>query len=295
MYLEYTVTNNQYYNIKEIIKSHFNISDRLLTKLKKNQKIYLNNETTYVDKKVKIGDIIKIDLKFEETSSNIVPIKSNLEILFEDDWLLIVNKPSNMPVHPSMLHFEDSLSNIIQYYYNSINLKTKIRPVNRLDKDTSGIVIFAKNEYIQECLVQQMKLHNFKKEYYAILNGNINEKNQIINAPISRKENSIIEREVNPNGDIAISHLEVIKNFDYQQTQLAFVKFILETGRTHQLRVHSQYIGHPILGDTLYGFSSEFIERQALHAFKITFVHPIEKKICTFESPIPNDMEKIIS
>lgn len=295
MYLEYTVTNNQYYNIKEIIKSHFNISDRLLTKLKKNKKIYLNNETTYVDKKVKIGDIIKIDLNFEETSSNIVPIKSNLEILFEDEWLLIVNKPSNMPVHPSMLHFEDSLSNIIQYYYNSINLKTKIRPVNRLDKDTSGIVIFAKNEYIQECLVQQMKLHNFKKEYYAILNGNINEKNQIINAPISRKENSIIEREVNPNGDIAISHLEVIKNFDYQKTQLAFVKYILETGRTHQLRVHSQHIGHPILGDTLYGSSSEFIERQALHAFKITFVHPIEKKICTFESPIPNDMKKIIN
>ena len=295
MYLEYTVTNNQYYNIKEIIKSHFNISDRLLTKLKKNKKIYLNNENAYVDKKVKIGDIIKVDLKFEETSSNIVPIKSNLEILFEDEWLLIVNKPSNMPVHPSMLHFEDSLSNIIQYYYNLINLKTKIRPVNRLDKDTSGIVIFAKNEYIQECLVQQMKLHNFKKEYYAILNGNINEKNQIINAPISRKENSIIERVVNPNGDIAISHLEVIKNFDYQKTQLAFVKYILETGRTHQLRVHSQYIGHPILGDTLYGFSSEFIERQALHAFKITFVHPIEKKICTFESPIPNDMKKIIN
>ena len=131
--------------------------------------------------------------------------------------------------------------------------------------------------------------------YYAILIGNINEKNQIINAPISRKENSIIERVVNPNGDIAISHLEVIKNFDYQKTQLAFVKYILETGRTHQLRVHSQYIGHPILGDTLYGFSSEFIERQALHAFKITFVHPIEKKICTFESPIPNDMKKIIN
>ena len=157
MYLEYTVTNNQYYNIKEIIKSHFNISDRLLTKLKKNKKIYLNNENAYVDKKVKIGDIIKVDLKFEETSSNIVPIKSNLEILFEDEWLLIVNKPSNMPVHPSMLHFEDSLSNIIQYYYNLINLKTKIRPVNRLDKDTSGIVIFAKNEYIQECLVHIMQ------------------------------------------------------------------------------------------------------------------------------------------
>lgn len=295
MKLEYIVTqNNKYFNIKEILKCHFEISERLLTKLKRNQKILLNRSPAYINTSVKSNDFIQIDLDFEEESDNIIPKEIPLNIIYEDDGLLIVNKNYNMPVHPSILHFEDSLSNGVKFYFDKINLKRKIRPVNRLDKDTSGIVIFAKNEYIQESLIKQMKNSVFKKEYLAILDGHLNKQFGTINASISRKENSIIEREINPSGDLAITHFELLKNFEYNNQKLALVKFILETGRTHQIRLHSKYIGHSILGDTLYGSNSNLIYRQALHAYKVSFVHPITKKNLEFKIDLPSDMEKII-
>lgn len=195
-----------------------------------------------------------------------------------------------------MSHFEDSLSNGIRFYFKSIDLNKKIRPVNRLDKDTSGIVIFAKNEYIQESLVKQMKNKSFKKEYLAILEGHLENKIGTINAPIARKEESIIEREINTNGDTAITHFEVLKEFTSKRTNqaLSLVKFLLETGRTHQIRLHSKYINHPILGDFLYGNPSELINRQALHAYKVNFIHPISKENIILEIPLPKDMKDLI-
>lgn len=294
MKLNYTVTNNKYLNVKEVLKSHFKISDRLLTKLKKNQKIYLNHISTFVNAKLNLNDIIEVDLNFEELSNNIVPIKMNLDVIFEDETMLILNKSPNIPIHPSISHYKNSLSNGVQFYYLKNNIKTKIRPVNRLDKDTSGIVIFAKNEYIQEILIKQMKNKIFKKEYIAILDGFLEKSSGTINAPISRKENSIIEREINSNGNTAITHFNLIKNFKYENKKLCLVNFELETGRTHQIRVHSKYIGHSILGDSLYGNISSIINRQALHAYKISFIHPIFNTNCIFESPIPEDMKRII-
>ncbi len=298
MKLLYEVKDNKYSTIKEVLRDYFKISDRLLTKLKKNNHIFINDETKFVDYKINIGDKILVDLNFEEESENILSKKMNLDILFEDEALLIINKPANLPVHPSILHFEDSLSNGVKFYFETINLKTKIRPVNRLDKDTSGIVIFAKNEYIQENLINQMKNNTFKKEYYAILEGNIEKKSLKIDAPIARKTNSIIEREVNEKGISSISYLELIKNFKItyknKKLELAFVKYSLETGRTHQLRVHSKFINHPILGDTLYGNSSELITRQALHAYKVMFLHPITKEQIILNAPIPEDMNIIL-
>ena len=289
MDLEYKITNNKYDNIKQVLKEEFHISDRLLKKLKLNHQIFLNYipvNINYSD--LKIGNLISIVLDFEEEYDNIVPLKNNLNIIYEDNYLLVVNKPSNMPVHPSCNHFEDSLSNIVKYYFDCIGLKRKIRIVNRLDKDTSGIVIFAKNEYIQEALIQQMKNNTFKKEYLAILNGILEKNSDTISAPIARKENSIIERCVNfETGDIAITHYDLIKTIN---NKYSLVHFVLETGRTHQIRVHSAYIGHPILGDTLYGSSSNLINRQALHAQKVSFIHPITEKIMILEAPLPEDM-----
>lgn len=295
MKLSYKVIDNKYSNVKEVLKSYFGISDRLLTKLKKSKKIYLNNINTYTNTQIKINDLIEVILNFEEYSENIVPKKMDLDIIFEDESILVLNKTPNMPVHPSILHYENSLSNGVQFYYKENNIKTKIRPVNRLDKDTSGIVVFAKNEYIQEALIKQMKTKKFKKEYLAILEGFLKKDFGTINAPISRKENSIIEREINFSGDIAITHFKLIKNFEYENKKLCLVNFELETGRTHQIRVHSKHIGHPILGDSLYGSSSFIINRQALHAYKITFIHPISNKKYVFEAPLPNDINKIIN
>lgn len=294
MKLELKITENKYYNVKEVLKEYWEISDRLLIKLKKQQKIFLNGNPTYVDAILKNNDIVSVNLDFEETSENIVPTKMNLAIIFEDNFLLIVNKPAGIPVHPSISHYEDSLSNGIKYYFNLINLSKKIRPINRLDKDTSGIVLFAKNEYIQESLVKQMKKNIFKKEYLAILSGILNKKNGIINAPISRKENSIIEREINSSGDIAITHFELQKTFAINSQNYSLVKFILETGRTHQIRLHSKYIGFPILGDTLYGSASELINRHALHAFKVCFIHPITKEYITLEIDLPEDIKNLL-
>lgn len=291
MILQYKVIDNKFYNLKELLKVHFQISDNLITKLKKNKKILLNSEFTYLDHTLKKDDFVEINLDFEEVSENIVP-NSNIElnIIFEDDSILVVNKQPNIPIHPSINHFEDSLSNAVQYYFNSINLKRKIRPVNRLDKDTSGIVIFAKNEYVQELLIRQMKSNTFKKEYLAILTGNLEKNTGTIDAPISRKENSIIEREINESGANAITHYKLIKKLNYNNIPLSFVKFTLQTGRTHQIRVHSKYIGHPILGDSLYGKVSSIITRQALHAYKVSFIHPITKKNMQFEVLPPEDM-----
>ena len=207
---------------------------------------------------------------------------------------MIINKPPNLPVHPSISHFQDSLSNGVKYYFNSINLNRKIRPINRLDKDTSGIVIFAKNEYVQEALIKQMKDNIFKKEYLAILNGKFEHNTGTITAPISRKEGSIIEREININGENAITHFKLIKNFDKNGIALSLVKFILETGRTHQIRLHSKHLGHSILGDSLYGNFSNLINRQALHAYKVHFIHPISQKEINLEIDLPEDMKEIL-
>ena len=166
----------------------------------------------------------------------------------------------------------------------------KIRPINRLDRDTTGIVIFAKNEYIQECLVKQMKQGIFYKEYIAILEGVLDKNKDIIAAPIARKDRSIIERCIDKNGAKAISHYEVISSKD----NLSLVKFVLETGRTHQIRVHSKYIGHAILGDTLYGSETNLISRQALHAHKTSFIHPITKNKIEIIAPMPQDMLEIL-
>jgi 23S rRNA pseudouridine1911/1915/1917 synthase len=253
MKLSYIVSNNKYENIKQILKEEFAISDRLLLKLKSNQKIYKNGKVASVSSLVEKNDLIEVLMDMQEDNSNIVPTKMDLNIIYEDESMLVVNKPPFTPIHPSRAHFEDSLSNGVAYYFSKIQLQKKIRPVNRLDKDTSGIVIFAKNEYIQECLIQQMLNHTFVKEYIAIVDGILNKKEDTINLPIARKPNSIIEREVSQNGDCAITHYKVIE--ENKLYNLSVVQVLLETGRTHQIRVHFSHIGHPIIGDTLYRYS----------------------------------------
>ncbi len=291
MVLKYIVSSlSNYTNVRQVLKNEFNMSNRLISKLKQNKLIYLNDEETYLDKTLSIGDTVKCIIDFNESSENIIPSKMNLEIIYEDDYFLVVDKPCNIAVHPSILHYNNSLSNGIKYYFEYIGLNRKIRPVNRLDRDTTGIVIFAKNEYIQECLAKQMQFKTFYKEYIAILEGILDKNKGTIDAPISRKNGSIIERCIDKNGANAISHYEVIGT----KNNLSLVKFVLETGKTHQIRLHSKYIGHPIIGDTLYGHKSSLISRQALHCHKISFVHPITKNQLQLVAPIPEDMLKFL-
>ena len=290
MYLEYKVIDNKYTNINQILKQEFKLSARLMHKVISNKLVLLNNIPIDTRTTPANGDIIKVDLNYEEENDNIVPTKMELNILYEDDGLLILNKPAGIAVHPSILHFSDSLSNGVRFYFDSISLKKKIRPVIRLDKDTSGIVIFAKNEYIQECLISQMKFKNFQKEYIAICSGIFDNKKGTVNLPIGRKDGSIIERCIRLDGDTAITHYEVTS----EHSNYSVVKCLLETGRTHQIRVHMSAIGHYILGDTLYGEHDSKFKRQLLHAYKIKFIHPIKNTPVEYIANIPDDIAKLI-
>ena len=291
MEFEYTIESTNFLNVKDVLKNYFGISSRLLLKLKKNNSVYLNNFICNLNDLVSVGDTVSFFLNYEEDNSNIVATNIPLNIVYEDECLLIINKPPNIAIHPSMQNYDNSLSNGVKYYFNLIGLHKKIRPVNRLDRNTSGLVIFAKNEYVQEFLIKEMQSKTFSKEYLAILEGTLDKKQGTINVPIARKKDSIIERCIDNSGDNSITHYKVLKEFD----NFSLVNFKLETGRTHQIRVHSSYIGHPILGDDLYGNKSNLINRQALHSYKISFIHPKTRRKMHFEINMPQDMLNIIS
>lgn len=293
MILKYIITDNNHNNINQILKEKFNISNRLLVKLINSKMIFLNGENTDTRTKVNKGDVITVNLDLIEDNSNIVPTPMPLNILYEDNWLLVLDKTAGIAIHPSLLHYNDSLSNGVKYYFDNINLRKKIRPINRLDYNTSGIVLFAKSEYIQEMLIKQMQNNQFKKEYLCIINGILKEKSGILDFPIARKNDSIIERCVSSDGKPSRTKYSVIKKFN--TCKISLVKCILETGRTHQIRVHFSHIGYPLIGDTLYGTSSNLISRQALHSCKVSFIHPITKKELTIISPLAEDMQKALN
>ena len=303
MELKFNVENNKYFNIKELLKSYYNMSDKLIAKLKRYKRIFKNGVPAYVTAILDINDIVTIDLNFDEETDNIESINHKLDIIYEDDYMLIINKEAGYPIHPSNMHHDDTISNFVKYYFETNNIKRKIRPVNRLDKDTSGITIFAKSDYIQDMLIKQMKENIFKKEYLAITEGIFTEKEGLISAPIARKYGSIIEREINFNEDPSLGidykpypaetlYKVIAEN---QKDNLSLVNYTLLTGRTHQIRLHSKYKGAPLLGDYLYNKESDLISRQALHSFKITFIHPITKKPLEFTAKLPDDMENIIT
>ena len=286
MKLEYVIKNNEL-NINQILQNELNMSSRLLYKLIKGEKVLLNGDVCDTRNFGNSGDVLIVDFDYEEDNSNIVPTKMSLDIVFEDEWLLVINKPAGIAVHPSILHYSDSLCNGVKFYFDSIGLKKKIRPVNRLDLNTSGLVVFAKCEYIQECLISQMKNKQFKKEYLAVCTGFFEEKSGTINLPIARKENSIIERCISESGQSAITRYEVLKELD----NYSLVKCSLETGRTHQIRVHMSAIGHSLVGDSLYGSISDLIDRQALHCYNLQFIHPVYNSDLNFFGDLPNDFK----
>lgn len=290
MILKYNIINDNYKDVNQILKQEFHISSRLFRKLVANKNILLNGEFVDTRSSISIGDVVSINFGFEEESENIIPTNINLDIIYEDDGLLVINKPAGIAVHPSMQHYTDTISNGVKFYFEKINLNKKIRPVNRLDFNTSGLIIFAKNEYIQENLIQQMKFNTFHKEYIAIVSGSFEENCGVVNLDIARKENSIIERCISQNGQKSITEYNVLKEYN----GFSLVKCILKTGRTHQIRIHMSSIDHPLLGDSLYGVSSRLINRQALHSYKIAFNHPITHQKVEFICDLPKDMKKVL-
>ena len=276
------------------IAENFNeLSRTMIKKLIESNNILVNDKSEKVSYKVQANDNISIDVP-EAKETKLKAQEIPLDIIYEDSDIIVVNKPKGMVVHPANGNPDGTLVNaILSICKNSLSgIGGELRPgiVHRLDKDTSGIVIFAKNEYIQEFLVKEMKKNTFFKEYIAVCEGIFESKIGTINLPIGRKENSIIERCVCSDGDIAITHYNVLKSLK----NTSVVHVTLETGRTHQIRVHLSNIGHPILGDTLYGNPSSVINRQALHAYKVKFIHPITGLNVEYIATIPSDIKSII-
>jgi 23S rRNA pseudouridine1911/1915/1917 synthase len=274
--------------IREILIREFGLSGRILTKVKQNNRIFLNGQNVYVNIRVKTGDILKVDLDFEEDHEQILAQEYELDILFEDEYIIAINKPADTVVHPTSTHKDCTLANYLKYYYEKNGIRTMIRPINRLDRDTTGVILFAKKQFIQNEFTKQMHSRTFTKEYLGIVCGDVPDDNGVINLPISRSKNSIMLREINEAGDKSITGYEVVERFSNLNT--ALLRFKLETGRTHQIRIHCLASGFPLIGDGLYGRKLTYIiNRQALHSYTTCFVHPISDKPVVIIAPLPKD------
>ncbi len=275
--------------IKEIFKKKCGFSDRMISKLKLNSGVVLNDEVVRVTKCVKTGDMLCAILP-DEQSSNITPTNLPVDIVYQDEDIMLINKNPNMPVHPSQNNYTNTLANALKYYWDKNGEDYIFRAVNRLDKDTSGLMLVAKNAHSHYVLSQQLQSKELRRRYYAICHGNLPDDEGVIDLPIRRKDGSTIERCVADDGKRAVTHYKVVKHLDYPADLL---DICLETGRTHQIRVHFSHIGHPLMGDWLYGFDDE-MSRQALHSYYIRFIHPTKNEEMIFEIPLYDDMALLV-
>ena len=264
-----------------------------LARLKKmRESILLNGAWTYMRTAVKDGDILTVHIQEPESSPNIPPVKLPLDIVYEDEDIVVVNKPAGMPVHPSLNNYENSLANGLMYYYQEQGKPFIFRCTNRLDRDTSGLTVVAKHMVSSSILSSMGMRHEITREYLAIVRGALKPSEGTIDAPIGRTGSSLIERKIDfENGERAVTHYRVVE----EQNGHSLVSLILETGRTHQIRVHMKYIGHPLVGDYLYNPDMEYIDRQALHSHRLSFTHPVTGEKMEFTAPLPADMRKILT
>ena len=272
--------------IKEILKNRFKISTAILTELKETPDgILLNSEKVFVNIKAEEGSCLVVNMK--DKRSDIDGKNIPLDIIFEDEDIIVVNKGRGMPIHPSLNHYDDTLANALMYYFSDENFTFRV--ITRLDKDTSGVVLLAKNPLSGAILSEEMKNGNIEKEYIALVNGTPSPCRGRIDAPIKRKSDSVILRCVAPDGKEAVTEYETIK----EKGDLSLLKLHPKTGRTHQIRVHLSYIGHPIYGDDLYG-AKQREEKVRLHCGKISFRHPITGESLSLSAEIPSDISREI-
>lgn len=266
-------------------------STKLITYIKRTEDgLTIKDSQVYTNHVLKEGDTLKVFALEEIESKNIVPKDMKIDIIFEDEDIMIINKEAMVPIHPSQGNFDNSLANAIMYYFQQKGVKFVFRCINRLDKNTTGLLIIAKNMISASILSKMMQNREIYREYRAIVSGII-EENGIINAPIAREADSTITRCIDfNNGDSAITHFQRIS----YQNHYSYVSISLETGRTHQIRVHMKYIGHNLLGDSLYEGDCSRMGRHALHSYKLIFNHPITKERMEFVSEIPEDMSELL-
>lgn len=289
-HIEYRVTND-YDNqkVSQILRNHLKLSRGEMRRIKRCAGLMVNDQTVRLNSLVKEGDLIRVNLQ-DDDDQPVIPQDIPLDIIFEDEHILVVNKPSNMLVHPLSYHVLNTLANGVIYHWQLQGHNSKFRSVSRLDKDTSGVILIAKSSYICHQLSGQMKNSICRREYLAVVHNRITMDSGIIDFPIGRPNDKSLIFGVTAKGKEAITHFTVIQRF----AGGSLVKLRLETGRTHQIRVHMRHFGHPLMGDDLYGGSLDLIQRQALHSWRLEFNHPVTKEHMRLEAPLPADMTSLI-
>ena len=253
--------------------------------------VLVNGQHYYMRDTLKTGDTLTICIQENDCSKKIPPTFLPLDIVYEDEDIIVINKPSGMPIHPSMNNYTNSMANALAWYYQQQNKPFIFRCSNRLDRDTSGLTVVAKHLVSGNILSCMVRDHKIEREYLALVRGHVTPDKGTINAPLARKDGTIIERIVDfEHGETAITHYRTLS----QKNGHSLVSLHLETGRTHQIRVHMKHLGYPLIGDYLYNPDMEYITRQALHSHKLTFDHPITGEPMCFTAPLPKDMLKVL-
>ena len=252
--------------------------------------ILLDGVRVHTDFRPAAGQVLSARLSDPERNSGIVPAPGPLDIVYEDGDLIVLNKAPGVPVHPGPGHFDDTLGNFLMDYYEKTGQEGDFHPVHRLDRGTSGLLAAAKHPHAQEVLKKQLHTEGFRRVYLAVCEGVPDPPAGVIDAPLGPKPGSLMEQMVRPDGKPARTRYGVLRRWGGR----ALASLELETGRTHQIRVHMAHIGHPLTGDFLYGTEDrELIGRPALHSGYLSFLHPITKERLQFSVPLPEDMARL--
>lgn len=253
--------------------------------------ILVNGVHYYMRQELSKGDHLQVRICETKNSEKIPPTNLPLDIIYEDEDLLVLNKPAGMPIHPSLNNYTNSMANALAYYFQSQGKPFIFRCCNRLDRDTSGLTIVSKHLVSGSILSDMTKYREVHREYLAIARGSVTPSEETIQAPLGRKEGTIIERTVDwEHGEDAVTHYKVVKEANGH----SLVSLRLETGRTHQIRIHMKYLGYPLIGDYLYNPDMEYMTRQALHSHHMEFTHPITGEHMSFTAPLPEDMARVM-
>ncbi|OEH84843.1 hypothetical protein BHU72_08180 [Desulfuribacillus stibiiarsenatis] len=274
-------------SLEQILKDKMSLSGRSIQRLTRMKGIFVNQKKAFLEKKLKTHDEIKV--RVEESNPNIPIFNRTIEVMYEDEWILVINKAPDLKVYPTHANDVQTLANAIQFYYQSQKRQAGIHLVHRLDTGTSGAIMVAKNSYAHQLFDKELKNNRISRTYIAIIEGAIQEEVDTINLPIDRCPTHQTKRCVSKNGEEAITHYQCLgKTKDY-----SIVKIQIETGRTHQIRVHFAHLGHPVAGDRLYGSTNRNITRQALHAYQLQWTHPIDDRKQCISAKIPADIQKL--